>query len=236
MSFLTPWALVWLGSLPVLVWLWRLAATHRQLQIPSLIPFEHLLKRPPRRRSRLVVNLLFWLQLAALTLLAATLAQPVMFQRRARTVLVVADTSASLGARSRGSSVFEHARRLLRRRLARKARAEQWLIVASAPVTALTAQPTSDPARLRDVIETLQANDVGGNVGTAAHLGSALLGGEVDHTLVVTDESRPTPAPADDVEFLTVGGTLPNVAFVGLDAHGPLCRQAAVPQSRRIDS
>ena len=213
---------MWLWSIPVLVWLWRLASTRRQLRVASLVPFEQLLKRPPRRRSRLFVNVLFWLQFAVLLLLALALTQPVMFVRRAKTTLVLIDTSASMGAQVRGRSVFEQARQRLRGRLTRKAHADQWLMVASAPVSALTAQPTADTVALGQAIDALQVNEVGGNLGTAAHLGRALLGGRVDRTLVVTDEPAP-PVRSDDVEFLSVGEPLLNVAIVGVDAEGPLC-------------
>ena len=225
MSFLSPWALLWLASIPVLVWLWRLASTRRQLRVASLVPFEQLLKRPPRRRSRLFVNVLFWLQLAALLLLTLALMQPIVFARRAKTTLVLVDTSASMGAEVRGRSVFDRARQRLRGRLARKAHADRWLVVASAPASALSAQPTGDPVQLGQAIDALQVNEVGGNLGTAAHLGRALLGGHVDRTLVVTDEPQPL-SPAVDVEFLTVGEPLPNVAIVGVDAEGPLCSGA----------
>src|SRR3989338_6357808 len=137
MTFLTPLALLWLGSIPVLLWLWRLAATHRQVQIPSLVPFEHLLRRPPQSRTRLFVNTLFWLQLAALALLAFALARPVVFQPQPKTILAVVDTSASMGARLRGATPLERGKRMLRARLARKAAQDVVFIVSTAPVAAV---------------------------------------------------------------------------------------------------
>ena len=129
MSFLAPWALLWLGSVPVLIWLWRLNATRRQTRISSLIPFEHLLRRPSRRRRRLVVNALFWLQLAALAGLALALAQPMLVRSRARTVLVILDTSASMGAERRGLQVFEEAKRTLLARIARASPGDRFFVV-----------------------------------------------------------------------------------------------------------
>ena len=222
MTLLSPFALIWLASVPVLLWLWRLAATHRQTHIPSLVPFEHLLKRPPRRRTRLFVNTLFWLQLAALILLALALAQPVLVQRRPKTILAVVDTSASMSARLRGPSSFERAKRLLRARVARKAARDYFFIVSTAPVNALTPQPTNDAAQLGQVVEALRVSEMTGNVATAIQIGRALLGERVDEVLVVTDESRPATLPVG-VEVLTVGEPLPNVAIVGLESQQPLC-------------
>ena len=112
MSLLSPLALLWLGSVAALLWLWRLSATRRQTRVPSLVPFVHLLRRPPHRRSRLFINLLFWLQLAALIILAFVLAQPVWFRPATKTVLVIVDTSASMEARLRGPSAFTRAIRM----------------------------------------------------------------------------------------------------------------------------
>jgi len=206
----------------VLLWLWRLAATHRQTSIPSLIPFEHLLRRPPRQRTRLFVNTLFWLQLAALTLLALALAQPVLVQPRPKTILAVMDTSASMGAHLRGPSQFERAKRLLIRRIAHKASRDQYFIVSTAPVTAVLPEPISDAAQLRQAVDGVRVSEMAGNVATAVQIGQALLSGQADRILVVTDEAPPAAVP-EGVEFLTVGEPLANVAIVGLESQRPLC-------------
>ncbi|MDP3703503.1 MAG: BatA and WFA domain-containing protein [Candidatus Omnitrophota bacterium] len=228
MHFLSPLALLWLGAIPVLLWLWRLAATHRQIQIPSLVPFEHLLRRPPHRRTRLFVNTLFWLQLAALALLALALARPVVFAPQPKTILAVVDTSASMGARLRGATALERAKRMLRTRVARKAARDAVFIVSSAPVAAVTPEATNEASRIRQAIEALRVSDMAGNLPTAVQIGRALLGGRVDEVLIVTDEPRPAALP-DGIEFLTVGESLPNVAIVGVEAQQALC--AAAPAS-----
>lgn len=226
MSFLSPLALLWLVSIPVLLWIWRFAATHRQISIPSLVPFEHLLRRPPRRRTRLLVNTLFWLQLAALILLVLALVQPVIVQPRPKTILAVLDTSASMSGRLRGPSRFELAKRQLARRIARKAPQDQYFIVSTAPVTAVTPEPSGESARLGQVVDAVRVGEMTGNVATAVQIGQALLGGKADEILVVTDEARPSNVP-EGVGFLTVGEPLANAAIVGLESQRPLCGIAA---------
>ena len=226
MTFLSPVGLLWLAAVPVLVWFWRLASTRHQTRISSLVPFEHLLRRPPRRRRRLFVNVLFWCQLAALCLLALALMQPVLRQPRARTILVVMDTSASLGAQLRGPSAFERAKRLLRSRIGKKRTSDQVFIVTTAPVAPVINEPTSDAVRLRQAVETITVSHLAGNLGTAAQIGRALLGGPADQTLIITDEPPPQGVAAKDVEWLTVNQPMPNVAIVGLEAQGPLCSEA----------
>ncbi len=226
MFFLAPWALLWLGSLPVLIWLWRFAATRRQVRVPSLIPFERLLRRPPRRHAHLVVNLLFWLQLAALTALALALAQPRFWARRAPVTLVILDTSASMEARRRGASAFDQAKRALRKRLSRTRSRTEWCIMTTAPVASLTPRPTTDRTALARAVESLRANHLGGNLSTAARVGRALLGVEPDAIVVVTDEAPPEPAGAARLQWVQVGAALPNVALVGLDTSAALCQPA----------
>ena len=85
MSLLSPLGLLWLASIPLLLWLWRLASSHRKIRVASLAPFEHLIRRTSRRRTRLVINALFWLQLLALILLALALAAPILYRQRAQT-------------------------------------------------------------------------------------------------------------------------------------------------------
>lgn len=222
MSFLAPWALLWLGAIPVFLWLWRLASTHRRLEVPSLIPFEHLLRRQARRRTRLVVNALFWLQLAALLGLALALTRPVVFRSRARTTLVILDTSASMGSRGRGGVAFERAKRAVLDAVARKSPGGQFFLMTTAPVSPVLSQLTGDSAALAHAVQALRPVDLGGNLASTVRLGRSLLGAEPDEMLVVTDEQPPAALPSS-VRWVTVGEPTPNVAFVGLDAQGPLC-------------
>ena len=213
-------------SVPALFWLWRLSATHRQIRVPSLVPFEHLVKRQARRKTRLIVNLLFWLQLAALCGLTLALAQPVLPQRHVKLIFAVLDTSASMDAHLRGPSAFDRAKQTLRIRLARKAPTAQVFLMTTAPVTSLTSKPTSDLATLTRVIERMQVSHLTGNLSTTMRIGRALLGVDPDETLVVTDEPVPLQPLGNRITWVTVGESLPNVAIVGVDAHGPLCTPA----------
>ncbi len=223
MTWLFPLGFLWLLSVPVLVWLWRFAAQRRLTAVPSLAPFEHLLARTPRRRFHVVVGVLFWLQLAALSLLSLALARPAVVPRRARTVLVIADTSASLGARDGGRRLFERVQERLRDRARHRRAADQWFLVATAPVTVLTPEPTHDPAVITRAIDGLQVSDLSGDLATAVHIGRGLLADPPDETLVFTDEAPPDDLRGERVTVIGVGHALPNVALIGFDAEGTLC-------------
>ncbi len=225
MTFLLPLALAWLGSIPVLIWLWRHAASRRQIRIPSLVPFEHLLRRAPTHRTRLIVNWLFWLQLACLALTAFALSEPVWIGHRARTTLAIIDTSASMAASLGGPSPFQQAKQELLARIGRKGTRERFFLIASAPATPLTMQPITDVFQLQQLVEPLAPSDVGGSLALAGRIGRALVGDEPDTILILTDEPPPSP-PQPSVEVRSFGQELPNVAIVGADLFDPLCLPA----------
>ena len=227
MSLLTPGGLLGLSALGVLLWLWRLASARREYRIASLIPFERLLQRPPRRRAHVIVNALFWLQAAAIAGLALALAQPIIRRRPASTALVIVDTSASMGSRRSGATAFERARRALLVRAAAKSPTEQWLIVTTAPSAAVTSEPTSDPLVLSKAVQAAHVADLGGDLAAAARIGLAMLSAAPDRILVATDEPKPElPAAPRAVrtEWIGVGERATNVALVGVESRGPLCR------------
>lgn len=226
MTFLAPFGLIGLVSVPVLLWAWRLSSTHRQVRVPSLIPFEQLLRRAPKRRTHLVTNALFWMQLAALLGLTLALMQPMMRQRRASTTLVVLDTSASMGALLKGSSALARAKGRLGAWLAGKPATAQVLIMTTSPVAALLPQPTSDGVALTRALRDVRVSDLGGNLSTTQRIGRALLGMPPDETWLVTDEPAPAAAMGEHVRFASVGEPAANAAIVGIDAQGTLCSGA----------
>lgn len=226
MTLLSPWAFAWLASLPALVWIWRLASSKHRTVIPSLVPFEHLLRRAPSRRTRLLVNALFWLQAAALALITLALVEPVLVGRRARTVLVIVDTSASMAAKGGGATPWQQAKQRLLARVSRKQPRERMLIVATAPVTPLTAEPISDRVQLTRLAERLEPADLAGSLALAARIGQGLMGGPPDETLILTDEVGSPSAPGLSVRMQSLGTPQPNAAIVGLDAYEPLCTPA----------
>ncbi len=226
MSLLAPLGLLGLLSVPVLLWLWRKQATRRQTRIASLVPFEHLQQKQPHKRSRLKVNLLFWLQLAACGTLALALAQPLARHAAAKTTLIILDTSASMGARTRGGTVYEQGLRALTDRLRSRSPLEKYFVVASAPVMALTPQPVGSAADVEAAAASFRPQATAGSLTAAAQIGQALLGYAPNHVVVVTDEPPPDEH-ADNLEWIRVGGKLPNAAIVGLDSEPALCEKAS---------
>ena len=226
MQLLAPLALLWLGSVPILFWLWRLSTTRRQLVVPSLVPFEGLLKRAPQRRSQLIVNILFWLQLATLIGVTLSLAQPVVWHQRGKVCLAILDTSASMDAHLVGATPFARAKEALLNRLARSSPTTQVLLMTTSPISAPLSQPTSDRTVLAGAIRALHVSPLGGNLTTTARIGRALLGKAPDQTWIFTDEPVPSDPLGSGVQIVSLGQPLPNVAIVELGSHATLCTPA----------
>ena len=108
MSFLAPWGLL-LGALAApLVALYFLKLRRKRVEVPSVLLWQAFQKSErlatPFQRFR--NNLLLWLQLLALALLVLAFARPYLQTDVpvARSVVLVVDTSASMGATSSASS------------------------------------------------------------------------------------------------------------------------------------
>ncbi|MBI3324904.1 MAG: BatA domain-containing protein [Candidatus Omnitrophica bacterium] len=233
MTLLSPLGLLGFASVPALVWLWRLTGARHRTVIPSLVPFEHLLRRSPKRRSRLLVNLLFWLQLAALAGIALAMAEPALTTKPATTVLALIDTSASMGARLSGPAPIDQAKRWLRERIGRTT-GQRWLIVTSAPVASLTKEPSSDAGALRQLIDAVRPSDLGGNLTMAVQIGRALLRQRPDETIILTDETPPAWLSAEvaaksKLQVRAFGQAVPNVGIVGVSVREPLCPMTPLP-------
>ena len=223
MQFLSPTAFFWLLSVPVFLWLWRLASTHKQIRVPSLIPFEQLLRKSSHRKMRLVTNALFWIQLLALLAAVLALARPVRFARKANTILAVLDTSASLGARQGTGTVLESLRRSLLNELKRKKAGDSVFLMLTAPPTALTPQPVADLSLLERLIASAKVTQLGGSLSSTERLGRALLGRSPDRLIIATDEPAPEHLSDKRITWINPAHPAANVGFVGAEASVPLC-------------
>lgn len=222
MILLSPLALAWLGSLPALIWLWRFTASRHRTRVPSLAPFEHLVRRASPRRQRVRVNVLFWLQLLALVLMALALAGPALHSQPSRTVLMLLDTSASMQASLHEPSALAQATRWAHERVKTAAGREQFVLARTAPVAILTPRPLTDADQLLSLLSELSATEHAGTLGVAHRISLALAGLAVDETVVLTDEPLPS-RQGPSVTMQSFGRPLANTAIVGLEVREPLC-------------
>ena len=134
-----------------------------------------------------------------------------------------------MGASRWGPSAFDRARGELLSRLMRKSPRERWLVVSTSPVRALSHTPLDDAGQLRQALQGLSVTELPGHLDAADRIGRALLGGQPDRTVILTDEPRPRQTDPR-VEFQSIGEPLPNVAIVGLEADDALC----LPQDSQV--
>ncbi len=159
MGFLAPWFLGGLAALGVPVFVHLLK---RHITVPrpvgSLMFFERG-KQSSTRHRRLQYWLLFLLRFALLLLVVLAFANP-FIRRRAndpngRLMLIVLDNSFSMRAGTRFADAKQQALALL---AARPASQKAQIVALGGQVQMLT-QPVSDPAQLRNALESIQPGD-----------------------------------------------------------------------------
>ncbi|MBC8076097.1 MAG: VWA domain-containing protein, partial [Chloroflexales bacterium] len=169
MNFLLPIGLIALLILPLIVLLHLIRERRRRVLVPSLLNWRNLPQPQQARRSRrLPLTLLLLLQLLIAALLALALARPQLsggFQPRAAQLVLVLDTTTSMGAREGGSTRFAQAQeraRVLLRGLAPGARAT--LIAAVAAPRGGAAGQAPELAGLEAALHTVVIGGAGPGV------------------------------------------------------------------------
>ena len=209
MGFAVPWALAGLVALPLLLLLYLLRRRGREVPVAALFLWREAAQPAAGRRlARQRLPLVFWLELAALALLAGAAAGPWTAGAATRPLFVVLDPSYSLQAGGDQSP----------RRLAEAALLAE---LAGDPRLRPTLVLATDPPQLLG--EDLGREQVGPALARwrvdapAAHLDAALrLAAErrAREVLVLTDAPPPGALPPR-VAWWAFGAPRPNLAIVG---------------------
>lgn len=170
MGFLNPAALLFGFLLAVLVALYLWQRQRRRVDVPSLLLWQDVPEEIVRS-SRFAPDLLFFLQLAILTLLIGGLAQP-YFEHTAvgpqpsRHVFVL-DNSASMAAREGRSSRFDGARDAIVERIASLPDVDEVMLMTAAHRAQVVAPFTRDRVTVLNQLRTLTPTDSGTNLSLA---------------------------------------------------------------------
>ncbi len=179
MNFLSPWLLYGLGAvaLPILIHLWQRRRVE-PVQFSSLRFLKAIASRT-RRSSKLENLLLLFLRCLLFALIAAAAARPVMLARSAqlfgtevpRTVVLVIDHSASMGAKApgqNGQTRLDAAKACAFALFDDLKQGDRVAIIAvSDRAQLLVAEPTIDRAVARRALENIRVTETRGDFGPA---------------------------------------------------------------------
>lgn len=222
MGWGNPTAWLLLSAAPLIILLHALRRRRRTVTVTALFLWEEALRA---RRSRFSLrhlrrNAQFFLQLLALLLLTTALAEP-QWRRQTQVsgdLVVVLDTSASMQARGPRGSRFELARREAQRLLAELPDGARMAIITAARRPMLRSFFSADRARLRDLLERLQASDEPGSPRPALLMALNLAQrGQGDEIVLISDGADELPADLDPgrtrIRLLQVSGGERNVGI-----------------------
>lgn len=248
-AFLAPPYLWFLGLVPVIILLYLLKLRRTQVVIASTLlwmkTLEDLTANAPFQRLR--KNLLLFLQILVVLLAALALGRPYYKTHgtAGQNLCVLIDRSASMQTREGDGTRLDVAKREAHNLVDAMQRGDRMMIVTFAENTDVLCELTSDRARLRSAIETIEPSDTrtklrdaffvahslrltvadlhaviisDGNISDLGDIGPRVFG----QTRQVADQSTEARSRGYDLSFLQVGENAENVGIVTFSEREPL--------------
>jgi VWA domain-containing protein/aerotolerance regulator-like protein len=224
MSFLSPLALLGLLFVPVVLAMYLLKLRRDEQVVPSTLLWKKLLTDVEANApwQRLRRSLLLLLQLLLVLLLALLAARPFLERPAglAGDVVVVIDTSASMGATDIPPDRLTEAKARVLEKLKDLPANGTVSVIAAGGTARVVVNGTSDLGRVRAAIEGITVSQSTGDLGDALNLADALAARAGDaEILVATDAAlaiKPTNRLNHKVSVLEVGRERNNQAIVAL--------------------
>lgn len=227
MDLLSPWALALLALGIPLAAMYLRRRRREKASVPSLELWRavqrDLAAQTGLQRFRGERSL--WLQLLALALTALALAGPVRRQRvsPAQRLVLVVDTSASMGARDGSSTRLDLARSAALQALAESERGSEAALVVAGCSPRVAVASTRDRGAITAAVEGLRPEDCGGDLSRALSLAADRLRGATGsrRVLVLTDGATRADAlgvsVGGRVDVLRVGRPAANVGIAAME-------------------
>lgn len=226
MSFLAPMGLL-LGLLALpLAALYFLRLRRRRVRVASLMLW-HAARRSEQLASpfqRFRRHLLLWLQLLILALLVLAFARPYVTTeaQQARSVVLLLDTSASMGATDVAPTRFEHARAEAQAILDGLGPSDEAMIVVAGRSTEVLAPFTRDKGALRVALGRARATEAAGSLEEGLRMALSLGRTRAGVEVVVLSDGGPddlgtVPGAGADVRYVPVGTEARNAGLLALD-------------------
>ncbi len=226
MTLLSPWGLLALASIGVLVLFYLLRVRYRDHVVGSTYLWGQLVRdlavHEPWQRPRFSVLLL--IQALVLVALAVALARPAIVTGAAESIhaVIVLDATSSMAATDVSPTRFDRARSLARDAVSDLPNGSSATIVLSAANPDVLAAETTDRTRLLSALNAAQVTDAAGDLTGALRMAVALARGRVNGQVFVFSDGSFEPPSFDPgsvrVHFTAVGEKGDHRAIVAIDA------------------
>lgn len=222
MTLLSPYALGFLGLLPLIVLFYILRAQYERVPVPSTLLWRNVIRdtegRPTWRSP--IRNILLFLQLLAALLGALALSRPATLGQTAHNHILVLDASSSMQATDAPPSRFEEAKRQAGD-VVRSAQDGDTFALLRMGTSVDVAEKGNSKAQMLQAISALQPGVGGGDVRSALQVAGAIAreqpGYQSDVTILSDGSFQELPAIESGVHSVavkTIGSSSDNQAIV----------------------
>jgi hypothetical protein len=223
---IVPLALIGLISLPIIVAYYMLRLRRRDVPVGSVFLWQQLVRdveaNAPWQRLRFSWLLLLQLLIALVAVIAAARPFVTVTSDLAANVVLVVDTSASMGATDPEGDRMALARDAARQVVGRLPEGGHVTVVAADDSAHVLVSETDDRAAALAAIDGLAATQLPGDLTDAFALASALAARDSDSTVVLVTDANADRLPAvgigAPIQVERVGSTDANQAIAGLSA------------------
>ncbi|NLN19123.1 MAG: VWA domain-containing protein [Firmicutes bacterium] len=229
MSLLSPWWLLLLPLLYLVIILHTLHPQHHRVLISSVLLWERVRRQlaADARWRRLVANLLLLVQLLALFSLILALAHPAFLRSasRLRQDIVLIDTSLSMNATDLPPNRLQAATNELMKQI-RTDRPRRIAVITAGPNPDIVYHGPASVATLQTVLRKIEATHGETDWNRAAVLVRSVLSSDKDRILIVTDGAFDSKelsflaelAPENAIQSIKTAGFGVNVGITAFDA------------------
>jgi Ca-activated chloride channel homolog len=223
---IAPLALIGLIALPIIVAFYMLRLRRRDLPVGSTFLWQQLVRdveaNAPWQRLRFSWLLLVQLLIALIVVLAAARPFSTVQSDLAANVVLVVDTSASMGTNDPDGARIELARQAARDVIARLPVGGRVTVLAADETAHVLVSETDDRAAALEAIDGIEATQLPGDLTDAFALASALAARDAESTVVVVTDANGDRLPpvgiGAPVQVELVGDTDANQAVAALAA------------------
>ena len=177
MTFLNPWGLLALISIPILIILYILKQRHNEYTVPSLFLWRQTetFVQASSPWQKLKNSLLFILQLLMLLFIALAISRPIVMSKSGpEDIIIIIDSSASMQAKDQSPSRFEYAKKEVRKIINGLAPKQKMTLIEAGENPSLLASRSDNKQGLRDSLNSLAVSFSVADIESAYNLAESI--------------------------------------------------------------